>query len=133
MDTIEKRGRPKLVKFNIKKNSRKWTLKDLDNNKTYYMLVNQSNAEYRLNNFLQKVNAKDDIHPKSKNPMDFANLVQDIMNKGKKDIWIPANKIKDVKGTYVTESKEEADKHCSEFKTFREFLNERKQNKCLFF
>ena len=105
-------ARPKLMKFNIKRNKSKWTVKDVENNKNYYIKINQANAEYKLNNFLQSVNAKDDVAKKSKNPVDFGNLITTLMKGNNIDVWIPSNKIVDVKKTYFTE----------DFITMKEYL-----------
>jgi len=109
------RGRPKLIKFQLKKNRSKWTFRNLETGQIYYLKINELNPEPSLHRFLQSINAYDEYSmPRTSGKVDYRGIIMDILDGKFIHLWIPSNKIKKLKDAYIIDN----------FITFREFLKQ---------
>ena len=100
-------GRPELVKFLIKKNNMKWTIKNLSDGEWYYLKINPESECESLYNFLSSVSAYDagdDLYnigfKKTQSAVSLQRLAEKIA-KGNTDlVWIPKNRISVIKSTW---------------------------------
>jgi hypothetical protein len=108
IEPIETRGRPKLIKFEIKKNMLRWTIKNTENNAWHYLKIDPLRSEENLHAFLSDVGAcHNDLLPKTSHPVDYGIIAKDIWKNGKATVWIQKNKIDVIKSTWYYEPKTE--------------------------
>ena len=108
---IIQEGRPKLIKFTLKKNEVKWTMKDEDNNKVYYIRINEENPEENVHAFLTSICCYDEITmPRTDQLINYESMAKEVMEKGNITCWVPENRIHIIQSTwkYDPESLKEA-------------------------
>jgi len=103
----EEVGRPALVKFLIKKNNLKWTIKNLHDGEWYYLKINPESECESLYNFLSSVNAydaSDDLYnigfKKTQSSVSIKRLAEDIASGKVSLVWIPKNRLSVIKSTW---------------------------------
>jgi hypothetical protein len=90
-------GRPRLIKFIIKENEHKWSVKNTETGKIYYLkrLMDsiQNNPVDNIYSFLSSVNAYDGgYYKKTFQLVDRREMAQKIVSEGSTEIWIPENR-----------------------------------------
>ena len=94
-------GRPKLIKFLIKKNNVKWSVKNVDASKVYYIKINEDDAEGNMHAFLESITAYDEITlPRTDRVVNRRSMAKEVIKKGTMVIWVPENRIHFIKDTW---------------------------------
>jgi len=94
-------GRPKLIKFKIKKNKEKWSIKNLESGKGYFIKIDNRDPENSMHSFLTSTGAFDEFtFPRTDKLVDYIQLVKELFLKGELIVWIPANRIDAIKKTW---------------------------------
>ena len=98
-------GRPRLLKFIIKQNEHKWTLRNTETNKIYYlkrlMDSNQEDPVDNIHSFLSSVNAYDGgYYKKTYQQVNRREMAKRIVKEGTAEIWIPENREHIIKTTW---------------------------------
>jgi hypothetical protein len=103
----EEIGRPKLVKFAIKKNNLKWSIKNLNDGEWYYLKINPESETESLYNFLSSVSAydaNDDLYnvgfKKTQSSVSLKRLAQNVASGVVNLVWIPKNRLSVIKSTW---------------------------------
>ena len=94
-------GRPRLIKYRIKKNDVKWTVKNVEDGKVYYIKINQECPEKNMHSFLESISAYDEItFPRTNAIVNRKDIAREIIKNGSMVIWVPANRIHFIKNTW---------------------------------
>jgi len=92
---IIEEGRPKLIKWKIKKNNVKWSAINLSTGKHYFikMCTDEKMLINRMHEFLNSISAYDEYSlPRTNGPVNRLEMAKSIVNSGYAEIWIPANR-----------------------------------------
>ncbi len=103
-------ARPRLIKFTIKRNHIKWTIRNEETNKIYYIKMDESDLVGSLHSFLQSIKAHDEVHRiRTDSLVNYGIMAREINNKGVMAIWVPSNREHFIKSTWAYREKREED------------------------
>lgn len=110
-------GRDRWMVFSIRRTDKRWSLRNDETNKRYYIKVDSYDIG-SLQHFLKNIEAKSPIIPKTVGEPDYVKMAHDLSNGKVSQIYIKSGKFDEVKNTWsLTESR-----------GFLDYLRERQEN-----
>jgi len=94
-------GRPKLVKFKLKKNNKKWTMTDVEAKKHFFVQIDDEDANKNIHSFLTSIKAYDEYTlPRTNGEHAIKGLEDNVSKTGETVFWLPMNRIDKIKSTW---------------------------------
>lgn len=94
-------GRPKLLKFYIKQNNKKWSVKREDTGKIYYIKKIDGDPVMNMHEFLSAIKAYNNSGKmKTAERVDYMKMATDIIKNGKIEVWVPETYEDMIKNTW---------------------------------
>jgi len=86
--------------FKIKKNNQKWSFRNQETNKLYYIKINDENPFDSLKKFLVDVQATPPSLPKTRGDIDYAQFARDIIDGSTGTVYIKSGMFDVIKTTW---------------------------------
>ena len=98
-------GRPKLIKFTLKKNAKRWTLKNMDSGNKYFIKIHIGDEMQSICNFLISIHAHDEYtSPRTDGVVNYLAMAKEIYSGISPILWVAENRIPIIKSTWELEN-----------------------------
>lgn len=94
-------GRDRWNIFQIKRTLRRWSFRNLETNKKYYLKLNDAHVYEQLEKFLREVEATPPTFPKTKGKIDYIRFASDLINGKKGTVFIKSSMFNKIKNTWL--------------------------------